>query len=403
MPKQKLASEKDTPEFYLCTGVCAKILFLCSRSIVTQPVFVKALLSCFYLDPPEEADFAGHLLNCTKNEAKAFKDSVKQLDNDKRNDIIDRFKTNVKPLLDENRIDNVILALCKLIENDSTIKGGTIVGEIEGTRKADLLAITRFYFAEFVVGILLYTLQNTKNMTGRKCSQRTDASFIESFSSSEPWFTWSWHLQAGDLGAVIAYAKKHQALNGLLDFLKLNHSIDFFCIFGGVATMLIDDETCSLFSRWLSVNNNARLYLCYEDGEAAKARAMFIDPNNIKRDQLPSDPYERMMAKADACSKAIEKFPQNVRDRVGLIPIVKPLYHHTMVVGDDVYWNNLTANRSTENTTYKAMYTPTGFKTKREQLEYIIRILSTNTDDNSKLLTSVLCEKINALPKSSNT
>ena len=388
-----IANTKPLRETCLSAGVCAKIMFLCRRPRVTQPEFVGALLGCFDHYSKYEPDYANKFLKCTKNVPKAVTDATKDVNNEKRNNILMRFESNVKPLLIENKVESIIMALCEIIDNDIDIKGATIISEIDGISKSDLPSITHFYFSEFVVGVLIYAIQNTINCDGALCATNITDEHMEQYSNTPSNFSWSWNLQTGELGAIIAYAKKSQALNGLLDFLKRNHDIDFFCVFGGVASKLIDDDTCELFSVWMTKNEKARLYLCYETGEAAKGRARLLNPDKIKADGLPLEPNQRMIVKEKNVQEAINKFMPNVRNRVGLVPIVVPLNHHVLLMGTDVYWNNLTENRSSENTTYKAENTPTGIKTKREQLEYITRILAENNDSSSQLLIEILQNK----------
>lgn len=388
---------KPLRDFFLCTGVCAKILYLCRRPRVTQPKFVNALLSCFISHADYSAEYANHFLKCTKNVPTDITHEIREITTEKRSDILKNFENNVRPLLVENKVENIISALRNLIEKDVDIRGTTVISEIEGISKADLSSITHFYFTEFIVGILIYTIQNTVNQSGAICSERITDDYVEQFSDINSTFTWSWNMQTGDLGAIIAYAKKSLALNGLLELLKRDYYIDFFCVFGGVASKLIDDDTCALFSNWLSKNEKARLFLCYETGDAARGRARLLDPNKIRLDRLPSNPIQRMEIKEKNVQGSISKFNESVRQRVDLIPIFVPLNHHIILIEDEVYWNNLTENRSSENTTYKAENTPTGIKTKREQLEYIVRILTKNDDSNSDYLIQYLKKRIASL------
>ena len=377
----------------LCSGVVAQVLYLCRKPRTTQRKFVNALLGCFIGETNYEDDYANKFLKCTKN----IPTDVSGNANVEQSRIyVQRFK-KVKELLDENKVENIINVICTLIYNDSDIRGTTVINEIEGIRKSDVLDITHFNFSEFIVGVFLYTIQNTINVQGKDCVSFIDKHYIEQFSDIKSRFSWGWTLLSGERGAIIAYTKKSEAIIGLLNVLEQDSSVEFFCVFGGVSNKLIEYKSCELFSRWLSKNNDAQLFLCYEVGQAAEGRARLLNPRKICRDNLPTDPYERMLMKAQNVEKAIVSFPENVKDRVGLIPIDVQLNHHITLLDDEVYWNLLTEHRSSENTTYKAENTPTGIKTKCEQLEYMLRILSEKKDDVSVALIEMLKKKVDAI------
>jgi chaperonin GroEL (HSP60 family) len=68
-----------------------------------------------------------------------------------------------------------------------------------------------------------------------------------------------------------------------------------------------------------------------------------------------------------------------------------------MVIGEEVYWNDITENRGMETTAYKTGKTPTGIKTTIQQLEYIIRILGKNKGYDSSTLVETLRNRIKTL------
>ena len=380
-------------EASLCPGVCAKILFLCTRPKVTQPDLLNALFGCLKPHYSCESDFVNSFLNCKKNTPLAIVDAANTAN---PADVLRRFLQKVKPLLNENLIENMIGRICEIIHSDSKIKAPTIINELLSQRKNELTTVNRFFASEFFIGIFLYAVKNSTNDGHDGLAKLISANYIETYSMTRP-FSWEWTVGAGDLGAVMAYEKKSTALIGLLSDLTLNCAAQLFCVFGGVASKLVEAESCSIFVKWLSDNKNARLYLCYETGEAAEKRSRELNPEKIRADGLPRVPMERMLAKERNVIEAIEKFPSNVRERIGLIPISFPLNQHIVLIDDEVYWNNLNEYRSSENTTFRAQDTQTGIKLKCEQLGYIISRIEAIEGEVPKTLLATLTDRISTL------
>ena len=78
-------------------------------------------------------------------------------------DYLQRFKCTVIPLLDANEIASVVAAMRRLVADDTTVRGQTIVDPISGLSKEEVAKRNSFVADEFLAGLFLYILTNVRN------------------------------------------------------------------------------------------------------------------------------------------------------------------------------------------------------------------------------------------------
>lgn len=174
--------------------------------------------------------------------------------------------------------------------------------------------------------------------------------------------------------AIVAFRKRSDAIDSILVRLQTHEAYKNLCFFGGISsTILCDRNTIKRLSKWLLENPDAYLYMCYEAGAATEGRVRIL--------RVPN-PADHMRIKEASIIKSQLEYPEDVQGRVCYIPLSMPLNLYIILLDDDMYWNSLTEQRSSEATTLQAKNTPAGNKVKEEHLRYIIAVLSQNDATN---------------------
>ena len=142
-------------------------------------------------------------------------------------------------------------------------------------------------------------------------------------------------------------------------------------LFGGIATVLCNDDAALRYAGWLTDNSDAHLYVCYESGPGALARAQKLDQHSLEPNSgLPTDPASRMMEKEKLVRSLEGRLRQALADnhneevlsRVHFIPLRESLTTYIMIADDDVYITPLLETRSSETLSFALASKPVQFR-----------------------------------------
>lgn len=135
---------------------------------------------------------------------------------------------------------------------------------------------------------------------------------------------------------------------------KLDDSIKQIVFFGGIISTLrkFDTSTYSdgeeaiqtkenfdALRKWLSNNDDAQLYFCYDYGEAAKNRSLQVNNSPTKNINNAAGKIKEILQIPNA-------FDESVQDRVHLIPLTYTLTGYPIMFGEDLFWNIILDGRS---------------------------------------------------------
>lgn len=145
-------------------------------------------------------------------------------------------------------------------------------------------------------------------------------------------------------------------------------------LFGGIATSLCDSNAARCYADWLTANPEASIFICYETGDAAAARARTLSDDLNTESGLPAEPIARMQQKIERVELLPNAISENVstglqRDvlsRVHLVQLNEPLTTYILLTDDDIAITPLFEARSSESLS---------FSLSRENREYRIDIL----------------------------
>jgi glycosyltransferase involved in cell wall biosynthesis len=141
-------------------------------------------------------------------------------------------------------------------------------------------------------------------------------------------------------------------------------------LFGGIATALCNDFAAQQYADWLLTYPDARLYVAYESGPAALARAKRLGKDFLETESgLPSDAEERMLMKEekvealrDLIVGKVREKAGNVAARINIIPLKEPLTSYIMIADDQVFITPLFEKRSSETLTFALAPKPAQFR-----------------------------------------
>ena len=136
---------------------------------------------------------------------------------------------------------------------------------------------------------------------------------------------------------------------------KLDNTINRIVFFGGITSTLrkfyineesdltdeelISKENFEALNTWLQTNEEAHLYYCYEYGEAAKNRASQVNKS-------PNKTMRKAREKIMEILRIPDSFPEEVRERIHLIPLTYTLTGYPIIYGNDLFWNIILDGRS---------------------------------------------------------
>lgn len=171
----------------LCFATFASVLVKCKLQTVTQKEFVSALLSTIDANYVSGEWFNDALVSSavrgTKNLPPAFSISARSFSD--LESYSDKVQKHVVPLLDQNLIPNMILAIKDIIKCDSSIEDGTVIERVSNQTKKQLLANKKVSVYKFLSGILFYVVTSTKNNESRESVKQITPDYITSFNNKK--------------------------------------------------------------------------------------------------------------------------------------------------------------------------------------------------------------------------
>jgi len=167
----------------LCFASYAKILVACKAVGVTQTTLIAQVITsfCGTLDAwnIENSATISSIIKGNKNLPSYVPVNAR---NCNPVDVIDFFTNKIIPLLDDSKLDNLVLCLKDIIRNDNNIGSKTIVDSVSKRTKDELLNCEEENLAKFLVGILLYIAKNTNNKDCAETIKSITPDYIDSFN-----------------------------------------------------------------------------------------------------------------------------------------------------------------------------------------------------------------------------
>jgi glycosyltransferase involved in cell wall biosynthesis len=181
--------------------------------------------------------------------------------------------------------------------------------------------------------------------------------------------------------AVHAATREDLQFQALWDGLKPPSRFHrFILLFGGISSALSDERAFEYYSTWLLNNPAAELFICYEAGPSALARARELDPTSIEADataELPRETEARMLLKEAKVRSACETFSRRLEnrrdrsaDRFRFAAVYEPLTAYVMVADDELFVTPLMSRRSSESLSFLLAKRPIQFPL--DVLNYVI-------------------------------
>lgn len=218
----------------LCFGIFAKILSCC-RLDLPQEKFVSRIAWSvdkqnsslasdldFVVDNPEGMEgnksLVSKLLSCKQS----FVLRDKQLPS--LEDARERFKSQVMPFIDDEKVANAVLAILYVISQDETIeiKHKEYFKRCLGMDKADVLRQARFDVPDFLTRILLYTIR-VDNREGVQFAKDIADTFIEE-AATKSWAEAKYDVDTQTVEVIQSVEKQ------LLDRIETLAEIQFFLV-----------------------------------------------------------------------------------------------------------------------------------------------------------------------------
>jgi len=141
-------------------------------------------------------------------------------------------------------------------------------------------------------------------------------------------------------------------------------------LFGGIASSLCNQTAADHYTNWLVKNPKANLYVCYESGAAAIARARKLNEGSLETESgLSKDARMRMKEKEKKVLRLRNLIINNTNNtikgtatRIHFIPLRAPLTTYIMVADTEVYITPLFETRSTETLSFALSARPPQFR-----------------------------------------
>ena len=191
----------------LCFGTFAQVLRLCRLEGVIDREIVGIMTrtvdpTCQYIHK-DNASAVSRLFSCTGNLSNgnisgtgsaAVKKPGESISNviavsqrANKDDVVQRFRENVIPLLDEDKKELIVLALLDIIERDSVLDDDKKLSfeKYIGQTKNALLSQGDFALDEFLTGIFLYTVAaGVKNTVGKEAVKEMTLQYISELKNT---------------------------------------------------------------------------------------------------------------------------------------------------------------------------------------------------------------------------
>ena len=191
----------------LCFGTFAQVLRLCKIESVFGYVLLGTMTrtvdpTCQYINQ-NNASAVSRLFSCTgnlsngnisdsgsaaiKNNGESLSNVINASQRANKNEVVQRFREDVIPLLDEDKKELIVLALLDIIERDSVLDGDKKLSfeKYIGQTKNALLSQGDFALDEFLAGVFLYTTAaGVMNTVGKETVKKLTFDYISKLKNT---------------------------------------------------------------------------------------------------------------------------------------------------------------------------------------------------------------------------
>ena len=192
----------------LCFGTFAQILRLCKLKTVTDPLLVGTMTrtvdpDCQYINS-DNATAVSRLISCAgnfssgritdrgssalKKPGESISNVINAAQKAHKEDVVQKFRDSVLCLLDEDKKEQVVLALLNVIERDSVLSEEKKLSfeKYFGKTKNALLSQGEFALDELLAGIFLYTVAaGVVNTVGKATVKTITSDYINSLTNTK--------------------------------------------------------------------------------------------------------------------------------------------------------------------------------------------------------------------------
>ena len=168
----------------LCFGTYATVLVKCKACSATQKHLIGTILLAvnenydIRTDDTTVSSLVGGKANLSGN-------ITCYIDSQQTTAISAYFREKVIPLLDLNKKVNIVLALRKIIAEDTDISDDRIIEPINNLAKADILTRETVVFDDFLAGLFIYIVKYTNNRKQEQSVKEITDAFIRSFEKRQ--------------------------------------------------------------------------------------------------------------------------------------------------------------------------------------------------------------------------
>jgi glycosyltransferase involved in cell wall biosynthesis len=146
-------------------------------------------------------------------------------------------------------------------------------------------------------------------------------------------------------------------------------------LFGGISSALCSEKAAVRYATWLIRNPAARLFVCYESGEAALRRAALLDASRLSgASGLPTTPNERMLEKEklvlELRSRLAETLSVSVLTRAHFVPLTSAITNYIIVTDLDIFFSPVFQRRSSETMSIRLQRDHSPFR--RQVIDYML-------------------------------
>lgn len=191
----------------LCFGTFAQVLRLCKIESVFGYVLLGTMTrtvdpTCQYIHQ-NNASAVSRLFSCTgnlsngnisdsgsgavKNNGESLSNVINASQKADKDKVVQRFREDVIPLLDEDKKELIVLALLDIIERDRVLDGDKKLSfeKYIGTTKKALLSQGYFALDEFLAGVFLYTTAaGVMNTVGKETVKELTSDYINGLTNT---------------------------------------------------------------------------------------------------------------------------------------------------------------------------------------------------------------------------
>ena len=146
----------------LFLGSLLSVVVLGKGRQASQKAIVTAFMRSLDPDFPDDYNVTTKLAGGLNNPSGYIMDAFAKLKPNQYGEKVEYFSESVIPLIIDDKVNQVIAAICLMVKEDDSIADDDIVELVSGVKKKDLeCSIERE--ASFLTGIFFYVLKNTKN------------------------------------------------------------------------------------------------------------------------------------------------------------------------------------------------------------------------------------------------